>query len=276
MAKLRFSSLAAVALFTAVAISANADTLNGAFGGWTPWQKSGTLVDGSNNVTYGGPYWNVKSGDGATNNIGWCLVGGGGCNMANPPGNLNFFANGNSAIDNMWFTTGGSTVTVSLNGVFTSQTSPGSGIDYFGYYTVDPTTHMVTGATPLLNAGNSIPTSSTFMVGPNTSYGFYLENVQGQGSSNETRYWFYMDSTQDQASNGTTPLAFQHFSIFDGGSSLYVGVEDGFGIPDGDYNDMIVQVTTASAPEPASTALVAIGLLAFAIPFRGKLLSSTR
>lgn len=265
----KFASFVAAAVFTVTALPANADTLNGVGGTWTTWQQMSTLVSASS----GGPYWNNPSGDGSEYNIGWCLAGGGNCTIPNAPGNLPFFADGNSAINNMWFTTGGSSVTVSLKGVFTSQSSPASGIDYLGYYTLDPNTGNITSSTRLLNAGEPIATNVLFTVGPNTSYGFYLENVQGQGLSDETDYWFYMNSTKDQISNGTTPVASQHFAVFNDLNSLYLGIEDGIGVPDGDYNDLIVQVT--STPEPATTALAAIGLLAFAILFRAKLKSSS-
>src|SRR5579875_1097892 len=109
MTKQSFSSLFAVLLFTAAAIPANADTLVGAAGSgsWQSWAMSNTLVNASNQPTYGGPYWNNASGEGSKNNIGWCLVGGGGCSMPNPPGNLPYFGNGTAAVPTMWFATGG-------------------------------------------------------------------------------------------------------------------------------------------------------------------------
>ncbi len=252
-----------------------ADTLNGSGGSWQTW-TSATLGTPSN-PAYGGPYWNNLSGDGPTNNIGWCLAGGGGCSLANAPGTLPFFGNGNAAVDNIWFSTGGSALTVSLRGVFTSQIAPSAGIDYFGYYLADSNGAPIAGSTtPLFNAGNPLSTASSFSLAANTNYGFYLENVQGQGSPNETQYWFYLDSSQNTASNGTTLDPLQHFTIFDAGGSLYLGMEDAWNSTSTnvDYNDMIVQMTTDPTPEPGSTALAALGLVALGFFARRKLAGS--
>lgn len=258
-----------VALVVAlVALPLAADTLNGTGGGWTNWSQS-TLTNPADLSTSGGPYWNSLSGDGPNYNVGWCLTGGGGCSMPGAPGTpLPFFANGNSALNTMWFSTGGSSVTVTLSGVFTSQTNAvTNGIDYFGYYIVDPTTGNAIDQTRLLAASQPLGSTDTFSLPANTEYGFYLENVQGQGLSDETDTWYYMDSTQDN-SNGSPLTAVQHFAIFQGASSLYLGIEDG---TDFDYNDMIIGVTADSAPEPVPMALAALGLITFGAIFRRKL-----
>lgn len=261
MTKLSYSSLFAAALFFAVGIPASADTLNGAGGSWQTWTSS-TLA------TTGGPYWNNSSADGPESNIGWCLLGTGNCSMQNAPGAaLPFFGNGNAAVSTMSFTTGANPITISLRGVFTSQSNPAGGLDNFGYYTVGAG-GAITSPTELLDASQSLGSTATFTLAPNTTYGFYLENTQGKGQPNETDYWFYMDSTQDADTNGAPLPSYQHFAVFQDGSNYYIGIEDTFsttGLVDQDYNDLILEMSTSpTAPEPASCVLSAFALLGFA------------
>lgn len=266
MKKLSLSPLMTITLFVAAGVVANADTLNGS-GSWQSWTPATLGTAGS--PTYGGPFWNNLSGDGATNNIGWCFAGGGGCSMPNAPGALQYFGNGTSAVNTMSFNSGGSGVTLSLAGVFTTQTTIPLGLDYFGYYTLN-SSGVVTSPTPLFNAGNALATAISVNIGPNTNYGFYIENVQGQGTTNETDYWFYMDTTQDTTNRGITLTPFQHVAVFNNGANgYYLGLEDSIsGIGDSDYNDLVVQMNVSGnggAPEPASAGLAAIGLLSCAL-----------
>ncbi len=262
MKKSSLSPLITIALFITAGAVANADTLNGS-GSWQSW-SSATLGTAAN-PTYGGPFWNNLSGDGATNNIGWCFVGGGACSMPNAPGALPYFGNGSAAVSNMSFNSGGSGVTLSLAGVFTTQTTPSLGLDSFGYYTLN-SSGVVTSPTILFNAGSSLATTASVTLAPNTNYGFYIENIQGQGTANETDYWFFMNSSQNTTNRGISLTPFQHVAIFDNGASgYYLGLEDSIsGIGDADYNDLVVQMNVSangSVPEPASAELAVIGLL---------------
>lgn len=253
----------------AFGVVANADTLNGT-GSWQTWNPS--ILGTTASPTYGGPYWNNKSGDGPTNNIGWCLVGGGGCTISNPPGAQPFYGNGNAAVSTMWFSTGGSAVSLVLRGIFTSQTAASGGIDYFGYYQATSSGAPMPGtAVQLFSAGDPVPSTTSITLNPNTDYGFYIENVQGQGSPFETDYWFYMDDTADMNNRGNAVTNFQHFSIFDDNGSYYLAMEDGYINPDKDYNDLIVQMTATSIPEPAGVGLAGMGLLAAGLLLRLKL-----
>ncbi len=255
----RFRFLIAASALVVCSFVSKADTLNGA-GSWQSWTAA-TLA------TSGGPYWNNNSGDGAQYNVGWCLNGGGSCSMSNPPGTLPYFGNGTASVSNMWFSTGGSAVTVTLAGVFTTQTDAAlHGIDYFGYYLADSTGAPIAGTShQLFSTGQPLSSSATFTVAANTSYGFYIENVQGQGGPFETDYWSYMDDTADGNSRGNAFPNFQHFAAFDSTTSLYLGMEDSTYSSDMDYNDVIVNISAAAIPEPVPTALAGIGLVAFGL-----------
>lgn len=262
----------------ATALVANADTLNGTGGAWQTWTAAS--LGSASSPTYGSPYWNHSSGDGGVNNIGWCLVGGGNCSIPTTPGAIPYFGNGAAAVSTMWFSSGGSGVTVSLQGVFTSQTQTtpvSAGIDYFGYYLADSSGAPISGSThQLMSAAAPVPTSASFSIDANQNYGFYIENVQGLGGPDETDYWYFMDSASNMASNGASLTSLQHFAIFDGTGSMFMGMEDDWSdAPDADYNDMIVQMTatpSGSAPEPASIALAALGFIAFGLGTRRKYL----
>ena len=269
----RSSSFVGIALLVAAALPTQADTLNGN-GSWQSW--SAATLGTASSPTYGGPYWNNKSGQGPAGNVGWCLIGGGDCSMPNPPGALPFFGNGNTAVPTMSFssTGSGSAVDVSLAGVFTTQTTPAIGLDYFGYYLLD-SSGIVTSPTRLFSVTDPLGTAKSFSVGPNTKYGFYLENVQGQGTSLETDYWFFMDSNQDTTNRGIPLTPFQHAAVFQNGATgYYVGFEDCISTADDncdrDYNDMIVKVGASAVPEPAAPILASTGLLSIALLLGGK------
>ncbi len=279
MNKLNTLPLMTIGLFIAAGVGANADTLNGA-GSWQSWAPAATTLGTAGSPTYGGPFWNNPSGDGSASNVGWCLVGGGGCSMPTPPGALPYFGNGTSDVNNMSFNSGGSGVTLSLAGVFTTQKTAALGLDAFGYYTLN-SSGVVTSPTLLFNAGNALSTSTSVSIAPNTNYGFYIENIQGQGTSNETDYWFFMDSTQNTTNRGITLTPLQHVAVFQNGATgYYLGFEDSIsGIGDSDYNDMIVQMSvtpTSGVPEPASSALAVIGLFGGALVLYRRKLIRTR
>jgi hypothetical protein len=166
----------------------------------------------------------------------------------------------------------GSIIDVSLAGVFTTQTTPALGIDYFGYYLLD-SSGTVTSPIKLLSSSDALGTAASFSVGANTRYGFYLENIQGQGTSLETDYWFFMDSTQDTTNRNIALTPFQHAAVFQNGATdYYIGFEDCISTADGycdrDYNDMIVKVSASAVPEPAAPILASTGLLTIALLLR--------
>jgi hypothetical protein len=244
--------LAPALLVAAFGTPATADTIMGA-GSVQSWDAS--VLGPAGSPTSGGPYWNNVSADG---NIGWCLIGNPICPIGDHPGAIPFFGNGTSAVSNMFFANSIGSVQVSLLGNFTSQTGGPDGINYFGWYAIQPdgTLGMMT---RLWSSAAPIDTYAVFSPGGN--YGFFIENVKGLGTPAEADYFWFMN-TAFTSTGGTAvdPANHQHFAVFSPiGNRFVLGMEDS--TPgDLDFNDMIVQVT-AGVPEPASGALLA-GFLA--------------
>jgi hypothetical protein len=255
--KRTYVELASIFGLALLSQNVSADTLVGPGGAFQQWTSA--VLGPVNNPTYGGPYWNNVSGDGPTYNIGWCLVGGGGCVIASPPGAIAFWGSGNSAVANMSIQNNGTPVTVSLVGMFTNQlgTPQNSGYNLFGWYQINAN-GTIGALTTLWNSKSAaVGDSSTFT--PTGNYGLFLENIQGNGQSD---YFWFMNKTQDY-SGGTYPHnpvdSAQHFAVFGGTPGQYfVGIDDTNNGND-DYNDMIVKLT--NAPEPSALFLSGLSLL---------------
>ena len=243
-------------------VPAAADTIIGA-GSFQSWSVS-TLGPAAN-PTFGGPYWNSQSGEGNTGNIGWCLTGSAACSIANPPGAIPFFGDGNNAVSNMFFGNSFESVEVSLLGNFTSQTGGPDGVNYFGWYALQPD-----GTLGLIRTlwSSAAPVGTSAVFNPGGNYGFFIENVKGLGTPFEADYFWFMN-TAFTSTGGTAidPANHQHFAVFSPGPDRFVlGMEDA--TPgDLDFNDMIVQVS-AGVPEPAPAALVGGALLLCILPLR--------
>lgn len=275
----KFSYLLTLALSASGAMT-YADTLNGN-GSWQNWNAS-SLVANSSSSTLGTPYWNNGSGDGSSDNVGWCLVGGGNCSMpAGTPGNLPYYGNGSSAPSMLYFTSSGSPVTLTLETVMTSQTNVANGYDIFGYYVANGSGSS-TSATlnPLFDSrsnsvGNSLTLSS---LTAGTNYGFYIENIKGAGTPDQTSYIYLMDSASNMATGSMPADGYQHFAVFNSGNGTYFlgdkdsdacqgsfqpGTSPCVSVSQFDYNDMIVELNTGSnstTPEPVTIALMGGGL----------------
>lgn len=297
--------------------AASADTLNGAGGTWET-VTTNQLYGYPSSSNYTNYYWNNYSPDGQPNpnnqaNVGWCVLGGGQCSIIHPAGNGNAqtyvnptnlgtgagsYSNNNvsngTAVNNMWFTSSSATTPTTLEVSLTDQNSKnGQGQLVFGYYQLSSTGTMVGTPVPLFNSSTATQGQMASIAVPaGTGYGFYVENLQGPGTPNETDYWFYMNDSLDKsyipATNqpGTLPGdTNQHFAIFNNLSdpgSFYVGA---FGTPECsgnytpynapcayqptfDYNSFVVSVgplATTTSPEPGAMALVGMGLLAAAL-----------
>lgn len=251
---------------------ASADTITGTGGSLqsaSSWSQS-QLVDGTS-PTPGTPYWNNSSGDGPKGNIGWCLTGGSStCTMAGAPGTtLPYFgAAGGSSVSNMFFTSSGVPLTLTVDGIHTNETTANA-FDVFGYYTI-------TGGTP----GSLVPlfttnpsgsaasagSTATLSLTAGTNYGFYIENIKGFGTANESDYIFEMSGQNQELTLGPDNL--QHFAVFQTSSGYVIGDQDGVGCTTNvacvnplyfDYNNFVV--TTTAVPEPGTVGLIALSLL---------------
>ncbi|SRR5579884_1364909 len=277
-----------VAAFTPVATVAKGDTLYGGVPiNWDP----NSLYPGSSYIP-GLYYWNNDSGDGGQANIGWCLIGGGQCNMQNPPGRIPFYtAAGPSAPASLYFSSTGQGLRLTLDAVVTNQKNGGSGEDFFGYYSTDVSGNHVGSPVILFNSNQPLGSTmflSTFSAGQN--YAFFLENIQGYGTgAQQTTYSFYMNSAANSSTGSMPADNMQHFAAFQNGSTFYLGAVDGDAcagtftvnnspcIPASafDYNDMVVQISPDPdpEPEPATAALFALGAICAGIycgaAFRG-------
>jgi hypothetical protein len=249
--------LASICFFALFSLNVKADTLVGPGGAFQAWTAA--VLGPASAPTYGGPYWNNFSGDGPAANIGWCLAGTGGCAIASPPGAIKYYGAGLNAVQNMSFNNNGIAVSVSLLGAFSNQKGGTNGVDYFGWYaikadgTIGAMTRLWSSTTPASG------TSAVFT--PTGNYGFFLENVQGNGSAD---YFWFMNAGSDNgmgsgATGGATADALQHFAVFNGDpGTFFLGIED-TNRGDGDFNDLVVKVTNVL--EPGSVLLLTAGLL---------------
>jgi len=252
--------LASLIGFAFLAQALQADILVGPGGAFQPWTAS--VLGPASAPTYGGPYWNNFSGDGPTANIGWCLVGGGGCVIASPPGAIAYYGTASgAAVQNMAFVSSGNVVAVSLLAQLTNQlgTAANPGYNVFGWYTINANGTIT--ATALWNSKtDAIGQFATFNPGPaGTKYGLFLENIQGGGTSAEADYFWFMNSSSDHGAGTAASVdTLQHFSIFSGTPGQYIiGVDDA-NSGDQDYNNMVVELMV---PEPATLSLLGLGLV---------------
>lgn len=280
LAKLGKSLLICCVLLGAGVSSLKSDTLNGASP--TAWDPN-RLFDTPGYVPslY---YWNNYSGDGPQANIGWCLIGSSQCGMQNPPGDLPYYSASGNAPSDMYFTSTGGHNTTTLELTLTSQKGGPNGVDFFGYYLTNANGTVITNPTALFTANNAVGSSidlPSVPVGDN--YGFFIENIQGFGTINQTEYIYYMDSAANTTSGSMPADNLQHFAIFSSdGINYYIGASDPDAcqgsyqpgtspcVPasDFDYNDIVVELTPTTVPEPASDVMLMAGFLGLAVWIR--------
>lgn len=262
----KFIELASIIGLALLSQNLKGDILVGPGGAFQPW--TATVLGPETSPTYTssthpGPYWNNFSGDGPTANIGWCLVGGGGCVIASPPGAIAYYGTSTgAAVQNMAFVSSGMPATVSLLGQLTNQlgTTTNSGYNVFGWYTI--AADGTISATALWNSKtDTTGQSATFNPGPaGTHYGLFLENIQGSGTNYVATYFWFMNSSSDYSAGTGGPVdGDQHFAVFSGVPGTYIIGVDDTNNGNEDFNNMIVELVTA--PEPATFALSGIGFL---------------
>jgi hypothetical protein len=209
----------------------------------------------STGLNSGVPYWNNYSGDfGGSNtaDVGYFLEAAGffsGGTNYNPNGYLSQGGSPNSA-PNFNLVRNTNAVLLTLLGTNTG------GTDVFGIYDATKTTALTAAATeiPLFTSSTSPGITANESAAAYPSYGFYVTNL---GNT-----WF--SNTALDANDG----AHQHFALFTLASDanvFYLGVTDWFygngGDGNGDYQDLVIRISSDPAPEPATLALMGAGLI---------------
>jgi hypothetical protein len=258
-----------------------ADTVTG--GTITAWNPN--YLNGYPSYVPGLYYWNNGSGDGSQANIGWCMIGGGQCGMPNAPGPISFYSVSFTAPSTFYFTSSGQPVIARLRSSITDQKGVGNPYDVLGYYLADATGTPIAGtAQALFTSNDPNGTNAQLNLTAGQRYGFYIENIQGPNTPFQTTYSFSMNASSNIASGSMPADPIQHFSVFQTGSTYYLGADDADACLNSfqpgtspcvvasqfDYNDMIVQLDTGT-PEPAPVALVSSGLLLFGALLRRRI-----
>jgi hypothetical protein len=263
--------LAAVALLVALAPAISlADTISGsASAGWQSWSATNLDNDGK-------PYWDNKSWDGTTKNVGYCMAGTGTCGMSSAPGALPFWGmsynsgsdTGGAADPAFTFLSAGAST-----GALKIEIAGNASHNVFGWY---DTTLPASGSNLHIIFAGSDTAGATATFTPSSSYGFYLDDTVVGDT------WFTNTSLNTQGSGN------QHFAVFSSDQTNYwIGMEDlpfckttnpctvggSKSTSDRDYNDMIVEISPvpAAVPEPGTLALFGTGLISLAGIIRRRL-----
>lgn len=221
----------------------------------------------------GVPYWDNKSSDGSKYNIGYYLTKTGGYatnatlgqdSPALSPGELEFWgkvSSGGTSADPSFSLLAPGPVSASLYLSFAGFHE----INTFGWYEVLHDTVVRHDLFHGLAYGShaNYPLQATF--DPTGDFGLFLQSKDNQ--------IFYSDSSLNPAKDVIDNQLHQHFALFreSPADRLWVGVEDWLGNNDteknGDFNDMVVSLTSAAGPgtqavpESASLAYLGAGVV---------------
>jgi hypothetical protein len=231
---MRYRSPAIIVILLLGASMASADSLDvlRGDGAWHPFQTPSTS---------GSAFWNNASIDfNRECNIGYWLSGTGGCPQR---GGL-FLATSprvtpdylGDATTGFQMTTAPDTASVTVtNRMEVSAYRPSN---EFGWF--DPSNPTVLNW--LFRGPNPIGATATFI--PSGTYGFYLRSPEGTFLS---------------TGDGDTRT---HFAVFQLSADLHymLGAEDMWAYSDNDFNDIIVDIQITPVPEPATLALVGVGM----------------
>lgn len=237
-------SIGFFALLCLVVVDCHADTLSGN-GQWETWTQGQ-----------------------ATPQINWCTAGSGGCVVTTPSGTINYYetANGNLASPtSMSFVGSAQSVNLSFSA---NSAALGPGTDYVGFY-IETQAGTIASMMPLFSTATQ-NSNVLLSVSAGAQYGFYVENVQNQGASNETDQYYFMNAWLNYSNTGNMSPE-QHFALYNSLSTdtYFIGIEDpSLSSPNMQYTAMLLTATypaqpaVPQAPEPGTRGLAYVGFAA--------------
>ncbi len=234
------------ALVVCLAAKCSADNVSGN-GQWEPWNPGQASPD-----------------------IGWCTAGSAGCLVTTPAGTINYYANASGNLgtpSNISFV--GSAQFMNISFSFNSA-ALGAGTDYVGFY-METQAGTIASMIPLFSTASQ-NSNVLLAVSTGAQYGFYVENVQGEGTASETDEYYFMNTNLNHSNTGSLS-ADQHFALYNSlaTNTYFIGIENPLVTgSNSDFNSMLLTATyppntdpTPQAPEPASIVITGASLCAF-------------